>query len=87
MRNDTEFTLHLNPNFDQQVIDYISAQPSKSGYLRKLVENDMISRGIPISNERRLCRDIESMLHQITFSQMSIDDLESIWDFIREKMP
>ena len=23
MRNDTEFTLHLNPNFDQQVIDYL----------------------------------------------------------------
>jgi len=41
--NCRDYTLRLNKKFDQTLIDYLDSIGNKSGYLKRLVQEDMKS--------------------------------------------
>ncbi len=80
------FTLNLNCNADDQMIEYLSSQANKQAYLKQLIAEDMKQQGVQIDDKRPLRKNIRSMIHRAEFTCLSAADLESIQDFIAEKM-
>ena len=83
------FTINLNRGTEPLMIEFLSSLPNKQKYLKQLVENDMIRKGLPIDdnqNRRPVRRNIRSLIHRAQFNAMDISDLEEIQAFIEKKM-